>query len=263
MALSLNKGGFKMKGNKIKLNKRKGTFLVELAIILPIFVLLLSWIFMLGMILHRKQVVTLAARAGAQYAVYPDPVYSERMAKMGVWMALSQGKRDEVEKRVKDVLKRNGLNPDKAKINIDWFPVPFVPPFKEGSVQNPGQNGRATVHALYTDMLGGNNCETRCHSGLVRQELKREFDDVPRYRYTEYRIPCDIWVVRVRVEYPLGESILNLLNPIFRSVGFRGDLKQGKAIASCAFPAPMPFVHVVSKTPPLFKALFDISTYFK
>lgn len=243
-------------------SNKKGTFLVELAIILPIFVLLLSWIFMIGMILHRKQVVTLAARAGAQYAVYPDPVYGERMATMGVWMALSQGKRNEVEKRVKDVLKRNGLNPDKAKIKTEWFPVPFV--LKKENVKNPGQNGRATVHALYTDMLGGNNCETRCHSQLVRDELKREFDEGPeKYRYTEYKIPCDIWVVKVTVEYPLGESILNLLNPLFKSVGFKGDLKQGKVVASCAFPAPMPFVHVVAKTPPLFKALFDVSTYFK
>lgn len=62
------------------MDKKKGTFLIELAIILPIFVLLLSWIFMIGMILHRKQVVTLAARAGAQYAVTPTQRWGEAMA---------------------------------------------------------------------------------------------------------------------------------------------------------------------------------------
>ncbi len=242
------------------MKKRKGAFLVELAIILPILVLLLSWIFMIGMILHRKQVVTLAARAGAQYAVTPDPKWGETMATMGVFMALWKGKKKEVEEVVRDVLRRNGLNPQKAKINIYWFPLYFT--LKEGNVSNPGYKGRATVHSIYTDMSGG-GCYAGCHWRVVREELHEEFDTKSNYQYTKYRIPSDIWVVRVSVEYPLGASILNLLNPLFKAVGFKGDFKEGKVTASCAFPAPMPFVHVVAKTPPLWKALFDVSTYFK
>ena len=241
------------------MQKKKGTFLIELAIILPIFVLLLSWIFMVGMILHRKQVVTLAARAGAQYAVTPTQRWGEAMATFGVWYKLwSGGERyQEVMNVVRDVLRRNGLNPDKATIEIEWFSIPFV--LKEEDIKNPGVKGRATVHAIFTDIFGNDNV----HTNTVRQELEQEFDKNSAYQYTKYRIPSDIWVVKVRVEYPLGSSILNLLNPIFQAVGFSGNLQEGRVVASCAFPAPMPFVHVVQRTPALRKALFDFQHYFK
>ncbi|MEN3046544.1 MAG: TadE/TadG family type IV pilus assembly protein [Candidatus Hydrothermales bacterium] len=240
---------------------RRGAFLVEFAIILPILLLLVAWIYMLGYILHKKQVVTIAARAGAQYAVTPDPVYGNQMATMGVFIPLSGGKGQKVREIVKDVLKRNGLNPDKANISINWFSLPFT--LKEENVQNPGYRGRATVHAMYTDMIGGDNCDTRCHSMLVRQELENEFDRDERYRYTKYSISSDVWIVNVRVEYPVGAPLLDLINPILRAAGFKGDLKERKVVANCAFPAPMPLVHVILKTPPLRKAVFDISTYFK
>jgi len=241
------------------MKKKKGTFLIELAIILPILILLLAWIFMIGMILHRKQVVTLAARAGAQYAVTPTQDWGKAMATFGVWYQLWEGGKryQEVMSVVEDVLRKNGLNPDRAEIEIRWFPFPFV--LKEEAVKNPGTKGRATVHAIFTDIFDRDNV----HYNTIRQELEDEFDKNSKYHYKEYRIPSDIWVVRVKVTYPLGSSILDLLNPLFQAVGFSGNLQEGKVVASCAFPAPMPFVHVVTKTPPLYKALFDISTYFK
>ncbi len=244
------------------MKKKKGTFLIELVLILPILVLLLTWIFMIGTILHRKQVVTLAARAGAQYAVTPDETYGKTMALAGVWLALRNGKENEVKNIVRDVLRKNGLNPDKAKIDVSCFPIIKLT-LKEKNVENPGKQGRATVHAIYKDMFITRDCGVRCHSRTVRQELEIEFDQNPDYRYTKYRISSDIWVVKVTVEYPLDAPLLNFLNPIFKAVGFEGNLQEGKVRASCAFPAPMPLAHVILKTPPLKKALYEPGNWFK
>jgi hypothetical protein len=236
--------------------KRRGAFLVELVIIIPILLLLLAWIFMNSQILHKKQVLLIAARAGAQYAVTPDQKYGKTMALAGVWAALKAGKENEVINVVKEVLKRNGLNPDKAKIEVNWLPIPLK--FAEANVKNPGKEGRATVHALYTDMSAERN-----HYDVIRRELEKVFDKNKKYRYTKYRIPSDIWLVQVRIEYPFGKGILSIINPILKATGYKGELNEGVLRARAIFPAPMPFVHIVAKTPPLYKALFDVRTWTK
>lgn len=226
---------------------RKGAFLVEMVIILPILFLLLAWIFLIGKILHTKQVVLLAARAGAQYAVTPDNNFGKMMATFGILPTLTAGKGKEAEEVVKEVLKNNGLNPERANISYSSFYIPF-PPLEEQNVKNVGKQGRATVHSFYNDMSAEGN-----HYNVIREELKNVFDKNQRYQYTKYSIPCYVWLVKFDVEYKIDLPILKIVNGLLKAAGFEEEIKEFSIKGSCTFPAPMSFTEIVANTPPLRK----------